>query len=160
MGSRSWGSKRSAHGPWRSTCRRGARSSTCTSASLDASGAAIGSTASRTTDCCTTCWRGSTYPMTEAQELETSITRLFAERLEVEVPSPDLDLFQAGVVDSLLFVQLLAILEEQFGFRLAFDEREIAAFRPWRRTPHLVPAKPLIFAGGPPPRHDGVAAPD
>ena len=60
--------------------------------------------------------------MTEARELETRITRLFVERLEVEVPSPDLDLFQAGVVDSLLFVKLLAILEEEFGFRLAFDE--------------------------------------
>src|SRR5438309_905787 len=122
MRSGSWGSKWSARGPWRSTCRPVVRSSSSTFATSGASGAAIGSTASRTTDCCTTCWRRSTYPMTEARELETRITRLFVERLEVEVPSPDLDLFQAGVVDSLLFVKLLAILEEEFGFRLAFEE--------------------------------------
>jgi D-alanine--poly(phosphoribitol) ligase subunit 2 len=79
--------------------------------------------------------------MTEARELETRITRLFAERLEVEVPSPDLDLFQAGVVDSLLFVKLLAILEEQFGFRLAFDELEIDDFRSVRQIARFVAAK-------------------
>src|SRR2546430_14024686 len=133
MRSGSWGSKWSARGPWRSTCRRVARSSSSTFATSGASGAAIGSTASRTTDCCTTCWRRSTYPMTEARELETRITRLFAERLEVELPSPDLDLFQAGVVDSLLFVKLLAILEEEFGFRLAFDDLADGDVCTWRR---------------------------
>ena len=79
--------------------------------------------------------------MTEAQELEAKIARLFAERLEVEVPSPDLDLFQAGVVDSLLFVKLLAALEEQFGFRLAFDELEIDDFRTLRHIARFVAAK-------------------
>ena len=79
--------------------------------------------------------------MTETRELETRITQLFAERLEVEVPSPDLDLFQAGVVDSLLFVKLLAMLEEQFGFRLAFDELEIDDFRTVRHIARFVAAK-------------------
>ena len=79
--------------------------------------------------------------MIETGELETSITQLFAERLEVEVPSPDLDLFQAGVVDSLLFVKLLAILEERFGFRLAFDELEIDDFRSVRQIARFVAAK-------------------
>jgi acyl carrier protein len=79
--------------------------------------------------------------MTEAQELEAKIARLFAERLEVEVPSPDLDLFQAGVVDSLLFVKLLAALEAQFGFRLAFDELEIDDFRTLRHVARFVAAK-------------------
>src|SRR5256886_10699882 len=116
----SWGSKWSARGPWRSTCRRVARSSSSTFATSGASGAAIGSTASRTTDCCTTCWRRSTYPMTEARELETRITRLFAERLGVELPSPDLDPFQARGVDSLVFAKLLAPLEEEVAFPVPF----------------------------------------
>ena len=98
--------------------------------------------------------------MTEAQELETRITQLFAEQLEIEVPSPDLDLFQAGVVDSLLFVKLLAILEEQFGFRLAFDELEIDDFRSVRCIAQFVAAKRLMLAGVAASRNDGVAAPD
>ena len=80
--------------------------------------------------------------MTEAQ-IEARITQLFAERLEVEVPSPDLDLFQAGVVDSLQFVKLLAILEEQFGFQLAFDELEIDDFRTLRHIARFVAGKLL-----------------
>jgi len=79
--------------------------------------------------------------MTDVRELETRIARLFAERLEVEVPSPDLDLFEAGVVDSLMFVKLLATLEEQFGFRLAFEELEIDDFRTVRHTARFVAAK-------------------
>jgi D-alanine--poly(phosphoribitol) ligase subunit 2 len=79
--------------------------------------------------------------MTDVRDLETRITQLFAERLEVEVPSPDLDLFQAGVVDSLMFVKLLAILEEQFGFRLAFDELEIDDFRSVRHIARFVATK-------------------
>ena len=79
--------------------------------------------------------------MTDARGLETRIVELFAERLEVEVPSPDLDLFQAGVVDSLMFVKLLATLEEQFGFRLAFEELEIDDFRTVRHMARFVAAK-------------------
>jgi D-alanine--poly(phosphoribitol) ligase subunit 2 len=78
--------------------------------------------------------------MTETQ-VEARITQLFAERLEIEVPSPDLDLFQAGVVDSLQFVKLLAILEEEFGFRLAVDDLEIDDFRSVRHIARFVVAK-------------------
>jgi len=97
--------------------------------------------------------------MTDARELEARIARLFAERLEVEVPSPDLDLFQTGVVDSLLFVKLLAILEEQFGFRLAFDELEIDDFRTLRDIARFVAAKRrLLLPRVPAPRSDRAAA--
>src|SRR5256886_13823912 len=87
--------------------------------------------------------------MTKGQDLETRIARLFVERLEVEIPSPDLDLFEAGVVDSLLFVKLLAALEEQFGFRLAFDALQIDDFRTLRHIARFVAAKrrPLLPPG-------------
>jgi len=55
--------------------------------------------------------------MTEAQELEAKIARLFAERLEVEVPSPDLDLFQAGVgsvaVEDIALTALATVIGHQ-----------------------------------------------
>ena len=99
--------------------------------------------------------------MTKGQDLETRIARLFVERLEVEIPSPDLDLFEAGVVDSLMFVKLLAALEEQFGFRLAFDELEIDDFRTLRDIARFVAAKRrLLLPRVPAPRSDRAAAPE
>ena len=79
--------------------------------------------------------------MIEAPDLESQIARLFAERLQVDVPSPDLDLFEAGVVDSLMFVKLLAGLEERFGFQLTFAELEIDEFRTLRDIVRFVAAK-------------------
>ncbi len=79
--------------------------------------------------------------MTDVPDLESQIADLFAERLEVDVPSPDLDLFEAGVVDSLMFVKLLAGLEERFGFQLTFAELEIDDFRTLRHIARFVAAK-------------------
>ncbi|HET7379708.1 MAG TPA: acyl carrier protein [Gaiellales bacterium] len=79
--------------------------------------------------------------MTEDLELESQIAELLATRLRVDVPSPDLDLFHAGVVDSLMFVKLLATLEEHFGFQLSFEELEIDDFRTLRHMARFVAAK-------------------
>ncbi|HZI21188.1 MAG TPA: acyl carrier protein [Gemmatimonadales bacterium] len=88
--------------------------------------------------------------MTEALDLESQIAELFAEHLQVELPSPDLDLFEAGVVDSLLFVKLLAALEERFGFQLSFEELEIDDFRTLRHIARFVAAKRTeVISGGP-----------
>jgi D-alanine--poly(phosphoribitol) ligase subunit 2 len=86
--------------------------------------------------------------MTDTRDLETTIARLFVARLDIEVPSADLDLFEAGVVDSLLFVKLLAALEEQFGFRLAFEELEIDDFRTLRHIARFVAAKRRLAEPG------------
>lgn len=67
--------------------------------------------------------------MPDDRDLEAEIARLFTERLHVEVPASDIDLFATGVVDSLMFVKLLASLEECFGIRVSFEELEIDDFR-------------------------------
>lgn len=79
--------------------------------------------------------------MTDARDLEAQIAEVFAERLQVEVPSPDLDLFEGGVVDSLMFVKLLTSLEQRFGFRISFEELEIDDFRTLRHIARFVAAK-------------------
>lgn len=79
--------------------------------------------------------------MSDAPHLESQIAGLFAERLQVDVPSPDLDLFESGVVDSLMLVKLLAGLEERFGFQLTFEELEIDDFRTLRAIVRFVAAK-------------------
>jgi len=79
--------------------------------------------------------------MTDARDLEAQIAEVFAERLQVHVPSPDLDLFEGGVVDSLMFVKLLTSLEQRFGFRISFEELEIDDFRTLRHIARFVAAK-------------------
>ena len=75
------------------------------------------------------------------EPLESAILELMVERLQVEVPSADLDLFGSGVVDSLMLVRLLAALEERFGVRVAVEELEMDSFRTVRRIAAFVEAK-------------------
>ena len=73
--------------------------------------------------------------------LETSVKRLFAEHLDVEVPAPDTDLFETGILDSLRFVELLAILEEAFGMQVSVEELELDDFRSLSRIAGFVAQK-------------------
>jgi methoxymalonate biosynthesis acyl carrier protein len=79
--------------------------------------------------------------MTDDRDLESEIARLFTERLQVDVPGPDVDLFATGVVDSLMFVKLLASLEERFTIRVSFEELEIDDFRTLSQIASFVAAK-------------------
>lgn len=79
--------------------------------------------------------------MADGKALTARLARLFAERLEVEVPAPDTDLFETGILDSLRFVELLAVLEETFGVRVAVDELEIDDFRNLSRIADFLAAK-------------------
>ena len=57
------------------------------------------------------------------------ITRLIRDTLGVEVPSPDTDLIETGLLDSLALVSLLAEIEREFGFELPLDTLEVDDFR-------------------------------
>ena len=79
--------------------------------------------------------------MDHGNSLESTVGRLFAERLEVEVPAPETDLFETGILDSLRFVELLAALEETFGMRVSVEELEIDDFRSLSRIVGFVAQK-------------------
>ena len=64
-----------------------------------------------------------------ADALCIQITELLANRLGLEIPSPDTDLFDLGILDSMSFVELLLQLEKDFGIRFALAEIEIDNFR-------------------------------
>jgi len=66
------------------------------------------------------------------------IIRLLSERVNVEAPSADTDLMESGLLDSLMLVELMSSLEEQFGVRISFDEIEIDNFRSARRIAEFV----------------------
>jgi len=82
--------------------------------------------------------------------LEARIARLFAERLEVELPSSDVDLFESGLLDSWRLVVLLGALEEEFGVRVAMDALEFDDFRTLAQIASFVAARVPPKAGRPP----------
>jgi acyl carrier protein len=61
--------------------------------------------------------------------MQESVTSLFHDELQVEVPSPDVDLFETGVLDSLRIVELLNCLETRFGTHISQDDLEFDKFR-------------------------------
>jgi acyl carrier protein len=63
---------------------------------------------------------------------------LFAEQLEVEVPSASTDLIDAGLLDSLKFVELLLYLEQKFGVYVDLNELELDHFRSVQGIAELV----------------------
>ena len=57
------------------------------------------------------------------------IARLIREGVGVDVPSPNTDLIETGLLDSLALVSLLAEIEREFGFELPLDTLEVDDFR-------------------------------
>lgn len=61
--------------------------------------------------------------------VEARLHRFFRERLNVEIATPDTDLFDSGALDSLALVQLLMVLEDELGRKLSLEELEPTNFR-------------------------------
>lgn len=54
---------------------------------------------------------------------------LFRERLNVDVMDPDTDLLEEGLLDSLLLVELLFLLETEYGITLPIEELDLERLR-------------------------------
>lgn len=63
------------------------------------------------------------------RSLHQAIERVFTEHLALEVPAPDTDLFEAGMVDSLALVQLILALEQTFKVTIPLREIELERLR-------------------------------
>jgi methoxymalonate biosynthesis acyl carrier protein len=68
------------------------------------------------------------------------VQRLFVEALNIQVPSPETDLIESGMIDSLTLVELLFAIEREFSVTIPFDELEIETFRSVNRIGELVAA--------------------
>jgi len=71
--------------------------------------------------------------MTHAPDLHGRIEQIFLTKLNVEIPSPDTDIIEKGILDSLKFVDLLLHLEHEFGRKISLDNLEIDNFRSVRK---------------------------
>jgi len=63
------------------------------------------------------------------EELRERIGAIIRDALSVEVPSHDTDLIEAGLLDSLALVSLLAEIEQALAVELPLDEIEVDDFR-------------------------------
>jgi D-alanine--poly(phosphoribitol) ligase subunit 2 len=61
--------------------------------------------------------------------LVREIEALCLEKVAVRVQSTDQDLFESGLLDSLLLVQLILELERHFQIELPFSELDLSALR-------------------------------
>src|SRR3954471_23651127 len=77
-------------------------------------------------------------PMPTTDSFAREIQRILADKLLVDVDSPDADLLQGGYLDSVALVQLLMEVEERFGIKLPIEELEIEDFRSVRSLARLV----------------------
>ena len=57
------------------------------------------------------------------------ISGVIRDTLGVEVPAPDTDLIDTGLLDSLAIVSLITEIEQEFGFQLPLDDFDVDAFR-------------------------------
>jgi methoxymalonate biosynthesis acyl carrier protein len=73
-------------------------------------------------------------------DLIGELSALFDEALHIEVPSPDTDLIESGLLDSLQLVQLLHI-EERMGTRIPLEEVELDDLRSVGRLAGLIAQK-------------------
>ena len=78
--------------------------------------------------------------MTDPATLVARLTRMFEEELHVTVPAPDTDLFETGALDSLTFVDLLLMIERDFGLRVSLDRVELGSFQSIERIAAFVAA--------------------
>jgi methoxymalonate biosynthesis acyl carrier protein len=72
--------------------------------------------------------------------LYSQVARFFPAQANVEAPAPDADLFEAGILDSLAFIDLVVFLEQEFGLRISPDELEPENFRSITRIADFVAA--------------------
>jgi D-alanine--poly(phosphoribitol) ligase subunit 2 len=79
--------------------------------------------------------------MPDASALREQVADVFRRSLNLDVPSPDTELFETGLLDSLAFVELLVALEQDFGVTTSVEDLEVDNFRSIARIAEFVTAR-------------------
>jgi acyl carrier protein len=64
----------------------------------------------------------------DESDVEHAITAFLCERFGIESPAADANLIESGVLDSMMFVDLIVFIEERFGVVAELDDLEIDNF--------------------------------
>ena len=73
--------------------------------------------------------------------LQDKINAVFVQHLHVQPPSPDMDLIENGMIDSLTLVELIARLEQEFSIRIPLADVDLNHFRSIDRIDQFVQMK-------------------
>lgn len=65
----------------------------------------------------------------ERATLERRVEGIFLTELQVEIPDRETDVIDTGLVNSLAFVRLLSLLEQEFQLRIELAELDLDDFR-------------------------------
>jgi len=76
--------------------------------------------------------------MADRATVQRRIADWFLKSLNLEIPSPEMDLFDTGVLDSLAFVELVLHLEQEFGVKITLEQVEIDNFKSVERIATLL----------------------
>lgn len=76
--------------------------------------------------------------MSNAVDLTEQVSELLRTTVSIEVSSPDLDLIENGLLDSLTFVEILFSIEVTFGVEIGVGGFEIDDFRTVRKIADFV----------------------
>lgn len=66
--------------------------------------------------------------MLTSTTLQQRISSLLKDKVNLEVPSPETDLLESGLLDSLTLVELMTQLETEFEIRISFEDIELDHF--------------------------------
>ena len=61
--------------------------------------------------------------MNESNGMVRKVQALFLSKLHIEVPSPETDLFEEGLLDSLRLVDVLLHIEQEFSVEVSLEDR-------------------------------------
>jgi D-alanine--poly(phosphoribitol) ligase subunit 2 len=75
--------------------------------------------------------------VTDWRPLEKRIRHFLADRMAIEVASPETDLLAAGYLDSLALTELLAHLETEIGCRFGLEDLDLDRLRTVRGLAEL-----------------------
>jgi acyl carrier protein len=76
-----------------------------------------------------------------ATALLDRIGNVFVHQLNIQAPSPDIELIESGTIDSLTFVELLAHLEREFSIRIPLENLDLNQFRSIERIGEFIQTK-------------------
>ena len=82
--------------------------------------------------------------MSVSPRVQERLITLFRDKLNVDIPNPTTDLFDTGLLDSVMFVELLLLLEQQFGVTVSLDDLEIDNFRSVARIADFVASRERV----------------
>lgn len=78
--------------------------------------------------------------MTPTEPPVGRIVDLIRDALQVEVPTPETDLIEADLIDSLALVSLITEIEAVFGIELPLEDFDVDEFRSARQIAEYVAA--------------------